>query len=163
VDLALPDEVPHGRCCHHHLAGHHAPGPVRGRQEGLGDHCDQRLCQLDPDLLLLVCGEHVDDAVHSLRRAARVQGAEHQVPGLRRGEGQGDGLQVPHLAYQDDVGVLPERRSQPGGERRGVHSDLALVYHSQTARVDELDRVFQCDDVSGAALVDEVHHGRQRG
>jgi hypothetical protein len=39
-------------------------------------------------------------------------GAEHQVAGLRGGQRQADGLEVTHLADQDDVRVLAQGRAQ---------------------------------------------------
>ncbi len=50
--------------------------------------------QLDPDLLLLLGREDVDDPVDRLRGVLGVQGGEDQVAGLGRGEGGRDGLEV---------------------------------------------------------------------
>ena len=62
--------------------------------------------ELHPDLLLLVGREHVDHAVDRLGRVLGVQGGEHQVAGLGRGQGDRDRLEIAQLADQDDVGIL---------------------------------------------------------
>ncbi len=56
-----------------------------------------------------------------------MQGAEHQVTGLGGGQRQPDGLQVAHLADQDDVGVLAQGRAQRLIEAERIASDFALV------------------------------------
>jgi hypothetical protein len=45
-----------------------------------------------------------------------VEGREDQVSGLGGGERRRHGLQVAHLADEDDVGVLAERGTEGGGE-----------------------------------------------
>ena len=106
MHLALADEVADGRRGHHDLAGRRASLAVRRRDELLRHHALQGGGELHAHLLLLVGREHVDDAVDRLRRVLRVQRREDQVTGLGRGDRGGDGLQVAHLADQDDVGVL---------------------------------------------------------
>ena len=59
-----------------------------------------------------------------------------------------DRLQVAHLADQDDVRVLAQGRVQRLGEAAGVDADLALVDQAVLARVHELDRVLDRDDVA---------------
>ena len=68
--------------------------------------------ELGADLLLLVGGEDVDDPVDRLRRRVGVQGGEDEVAGLGDASGRLDRLQVAHLADQDHVRVLPQRRAQ---------------------------------------------------
>jgi hypothetical protein len=92
-----------------------------------------------------------------------VQRAENQVAGLGCFDGDGHGLQIPHLAYQDNVGVLSERGAQGVFERARVQTDLALGHQTLLALVDELDGIFNGDDVIGASPVDEIHQCRQRG
>ena len=81
-----------------------------------------------------------------------VQRGKHQVAGLGRGDGRGDGLQVAHLADQDDVRVLAQGGPQGVGETRGVGADLALVDDALLVLVEELDRVLDGDDVAGCGL-----------
>ncbi len=92
------------------------PSPSAARHEHLADHRDQGDRQLHADLLLLVRRELVDDPVHGPRRARGVQGAEHQVPGLRGGDRRGDRLEVAHLAEEDHVRVLAQRAAHRLGE-----------------------------------------------
>ena len=109
VDLALTDEVADRRRRDQHL-GARPRGPCRRR---VGSSCWVQIpCsddgELHADLLLLVRGEHVDDAVDRLRRVLRVQRREHEVTGLRRGQRGRDRLEVTHLTDEDDVGVLAQ-------------------------------------------------------
>ena len=108
VGLALADQVADRRVGHEHLARHHAAGAVGGRQQLLGHDALQRDRQLHAHLALLVGGEHVDDAVDRLGGVLGVQGREHEVAGLGRGQGRGDRLEVAHLADEDHVGVLAQ-------------------------------------------------------
>jgi hypothetical protein len=82
-----------------------------------------------------------------------VQRAEHEVARLGRLDGDGDGLEVAHLADQHDVRVLAQRRAQRAKlEARRVLTDLALVHQALLVRVHELDRVLDRDDVVRRAV-----------
>ena len=83
--------------------------------------------ELDADLLLLVGGEGVDDAVDGAGRAGGVQRGEDQVAGFRGGDGGLDGLQVAHFADEDDVRVLAQGAAQALGKARHIDADFALV------------------------------------
>ena len=61
-----------------------------------------------------------------------------------------DGLEVAHLADQDDVGVLAQRAAQRLRERPRVDRHLALVDDRLLVAVQELDRVLDRHDVRGA-------------
>ena len=89
--------------------------------------------------------------------------AEHQVPGLRRLDGDRHRLEVAHLADEDDVGVLAQRGAQRVLERRGVEADLALVHEALLVLVHELERVLDRDDVIAALAVHVVHQRAERG
>ena len=73
-----------------------------------------------------------------------------------------DRLQVAHLADEDHVGVLAERRAEALGERRRVLADLALVDDAGPVPVQELDRVLDREDVLVAGVVDVVEQRRER-
>ena len=90
------------------------PPPIMGT-EPLRDDRLERAGELHPDLRLLLGGEHVDDAVDRLRGVVGVQRGEDEVAGLGDGERGRDGLDVAHLADEDDVGVLAEDRPQRRG------------------------------------------------
>ena len=70
---------------------------------------------------------------------------------------------VAHLAHEDHVGVFTQCRTQGVGEAVGVLVQLALVDEGFFTLVDELDRVFDGEDVCGLGFVDVVDHRRQRG
>ena len=79
------------------------------------------------------------------------------------GHGQADGFQVAHFAHQDSIRILAQRRFQRGGEGERHRPHLALVDQTLLGFVHEFDRVFHREDVAVLALVEVVHHGRQRG
>src|SRR5437588_1264996 len=114
--LALANQVAHRWGGHQDLARHRASGTVGGGHQLLGHHALQGDRQLHAHLSLLVGGQHVDHAVDGLRRVLGVQGGEYQVPGLGRGQRRRDRLQIAHLADQDHVGVLAQRRLERRGE-----------------------------------------------
>ena len=135
---------------------------VGGRQQRLRDDALQRAGELHANLLLLLGGEDVDDAVDRLRRALRVQGREDEVAGLGRRQRGRDRLEVAHLADEDHVRVLAQRGAQRVGERRRVDADLALVDDAAPVPVQELDRILDREDVLGARAVDLVDQRRER-
>src|SRR5947209_5151973 len=103
--------------------------------------------------VLLLARKHVDDAVDGLGGGAGMQRAEHQVTGLGGGERQADGLQVAHLADQDHIRILAQRRAQRLAEAERVAMHLALVDETALGLVHELDRILDGDDEIGRAHV----------
>ena len=130
--------------------------------EHLRDHTLERLREHHADLLLPVGRELIDERSIGARRGRRVQRAEHQVTGLRRLDRDRDRLEITQLADQHDVRVFAQRRAQRVLERVGVHTDLALRDQALLVLMDELDRVFDGDDVVGARAVDEVDQRAER-
>src|SRR5262249_35833599 len=55
IRFVLADQVLNGRRHHHHLEGRHQPLGL-ARQNGLGQHADQRRRELRPNLVLLLLG-----------------------------------------------------------------------------------------------------------
>src|SRR5664279_2852023 len=141
VRLTLADQVPDRGGGDEHFGGDGATTTVGGLAQCLADDALQRAGELHPDLLLLVGREHVDDAVDRLGGVLGVQGGEDEVAGLGGGERYRDGLQVPHLTDEDDVGVLPQHVLEGVPEGVRVLADLALVDHAGLVPVQELDRV----------------------
>jgi hypothetical protein len=94
--------------------------------------------------------------------AADSGGGERQVAGLGDPECGFDGLQVAHLADEDDVGVLAQGGAQRGREAVRVAVHFALVHQAAFVRVDVLDRVLDRENVLLALGVDLVEHRRQR-
>src|SRR3954447_9374866 len=139
VRLALTDEVAHRGCGHEDLRRDSATTTVGGLGERLADDALERAGELNPDLLLLVRWEDVDDTVDRLCRVLRVQGGEDEVTGLSSGERHGDRLEVTHLTDEDDVGVLAQHVLQGVLEGPGVLPHLALVDQAGLVAVEELD------------------------
>ena len=116
--------------------------------------------ELDPRLLLLMRGKHVDDAIDALGGRLGVQGGEHEMPRLRGGEGRLDGRHVPHLTHEDDVGILTQGGPQGARERQRVDPHLALDDDARSVLEEILDGILQGHDVE-LSLV--VHPVQQRG
>jgi pilus retraction protein PilT len=95
-------------------------------------------------------------------RVLGVKGGEDEVAGLGGGECGRDRLEVAHLADENHVGVLPQRRFQRFGEARRVRADLALVDDAALVPVHELDRILDGENVVGTGAVDLVDHRRER-
>ena len=110
----------------HDLEGGDAAGAVLAGHEGLGDDGDEGGGELGPDLLLLVGGEGVDDAVDGAGGAGGVEGGEDEVAGFGGGDGRLHGLEVAHFADEDDVRVLAEGAAEGLREGGDVDADFAL-------------------------------------
>ena len=162
LDLPLPDQVAHGVVRNQDLERSHAATAVGRRHQSLRDDTLERAGELHAHLVLLLGGEHVDDAVDRLGRTLGVQGREHEVPRLGRGQCRADRLEIAHLADEDHVRVLAQRCAQRLGERRCVATDLALVDDAISVPVQELDRILDREDVLAARAVDQVEHCCQR-
>src|SRR6266511_3487720 len=89
--LALADQVADGRSNHEHFHGEGDSLIVAARDELLGEDGVQHVGEVDAGLLLLVGREDVHDAVDALGRRLRVQGGEHEMTCLGRGERGFDG------------------------------------------------------------------------
>ncbi|SKN50460.1 Uncharacterised protein [Mycobacteroides abscessus subsp. massiliense] len=92
-----------------------------------------------------------------------MQRAENQVTGFGGGQGEGDGFRVAHLTDQNHVWVFAQGGTQGVGKAVGVLMQLALVDERLFALVDELNRVFDGQNVGRLGFVDVVDHCRQRG
>ena len=90
---------------------------------------------------MLGLGEGSDDAVDRLLGVVRVQRREDEVTGLGGGDRELHRRLVSHLAHEDDVRVLPQRRAQRRHELVGIDAEFALVDGGELVGVDELDRV----------------------
>ncbi len=162
LDLPLADQVPGRVVREQDLERGDAALAVGGREQRLRDDSLQRAREHDPNLLLLLGREDVDDPVDRAGRALGVQRAEHEVAGLGGGQRGADRLEVAHLADEDHVRVLAERGAERLAEAGGVDADLALVDDAALVAVDELDRVLDREDVIGAVAVDLVDHRGER-
>ena len=88
--------------------------------------------------------------------------SKHEVARFRRGDRQLNRFEIAHFPDHDDVGIFTKRSPQRPRERIGVKVHFALIHVAASRGDDELDRVFQRDDVVLAISVDLVNEGRQR-
>jgi hypothetical protein len=82
--FAFRDLVAHGGHGNQGLEGGHPALAVGLLDQRLRHDAHQVDGQLDPDLLLLVRGEHVNDPVHGLHGVGGVERGEHQVSPFQR-------------------------------------------------------------------------------
>ena len=75
-------------------------------QQPLGDHAKQDFGKLDPDLILLVGWEDVDDTVGSLGSGVGMERGQHQVAGFSDLQGRFHGFPVTHFPDHDHIWVF---------------------------------------------------------
>ncbi len=73
-----------------------------------------------------------------------------------------DRFQIAHFADEDDVGIFAQRVLERVREALGVRADFALVDDAALMAVDELDRIFDRDDVAAPLAIDLVDHRGER-
>src|SRR6185503_19718697 len=71
-------------------------------------------------------------------------------------------VEISNLTEEDDVWILTKHAPQRLREAAGVRSDFTLVDVAAVVAVQELDRIFNRDDVRVATLVDVLDHRRER-
>jgi len=160
--LVFPDEIADCRRAQHDFVSRQATAAGLSyqylRHYGLQGFCQQRAY-----LILFRAGEYIHDAMDGLGCRRRVQGAEHQVPGLCRGQRQGDGFPVAQLAYQDDVRVFAQGCAQSGVEAAHVTAHFPLGDQAILAFVNELDGILDGQDVFLSVGVDVIEKGCKAG
>src|SRR6185437_6919918 len=107
--------------------------------------------------------EDGDDTLNRLGGVEGVQSRENQVASFRGKQCRGNGFEVAHFPDQNDVGILTEGGAQCGGEIGSVDFDFALIDEALFVAMQELDGVFNGDEMVGTVGVDAVDHGGQRG
>src|SRR4029078_8654828 len=117
------------------------------RQQRLTDDAFEHERELRANLRLLVRWEYVDHAVDSGRSRIGVQGTKGQVARFRYAQSGFNGLQIAHLADEDNVRVFAQDGAEGLGEAFGIRVNFALVAQTILVRVHELDRIFDGDDV----------------
>src|SRR6266581_9730635 len=147
----------------HDFASRHAAFVIRAAHQALRDDGLQRGGKLQTNLFLFRRREDRDNTLNCFRGVESVQSGKNQVAGFRGEQRGGNSFEVAHFADQNHVGVLTQSGAQGSGEVRGVHFDFALVDEALLVAVQELDGVFDSDQVVGAVGVDAVDHGRQGG
>ena len=162
--LPFRDQLPDASRIDQHLDRRHSPLSVGAADQALADHGLQRHRQHRSDLVGRLDRERVHDPVEGLLGVVRVKSGKDEVSGLRRVHREFNRFGIPHLAHQDDVGILSEDAPEGLLERLHVASELALVDRAHLVRVDKLDGVLNRDDVDGLGLVEMLdHRGERRG
>ena len=70
---------------------------------------------------------------------------------------------VAHLTDHNDIRILAKHVLERVMERKRIKAHLALLDHRLVVLKNELDRIFQCDDVLFEVCVDVLDHRRERG
>ena len=83
------------------------------------------------------------------------------MPRLRRQDSRGDGLVVPHLSDEDDIGVLPQGTSKRLSKGNGVGSYLPLIDEALLVPNQVLNGVLDGDNMCRPVHVHMLDHGRQ--
>src|SRR5215469_9730931 len=161
--VGIDDAVANVRRGDHDFDGGDAAFVVGAAHQALRNDGFERGGKLQSNLFLLGRREDCDNTLNGLGGVESVQGGKHQVAGFGGEQCCGNGFQVAHFADQNHVGVLTESGAQRGGEVRGVHFDFALIDEALFIAVQELDRVFDGDEVVGTGGVDAVNDSRERG
>ena len=108
-------------------------------------------------------GEEVDDPVDGLVGTVGMQRREAEMPGFGEGDGVVHGRAIADFTHHDHVRCLPQRVLQRDFPTVGINTDLALGDDAFLVLVDELDRVFDGDDVTLTIAVAVINECRQRG
>src|SRR5579884_1302883 len=80
-----------------------------------------------------------------------------EVPGFSSGDGDAHGLWIPHFANYNNVGSLPQGRSEGGGKIRSVNSNLHLLDYALDMCVFVFDRIFDDDDMSRVMTINLIN------
>src|SRR5581483_9748294 len=147
VDFVFADQVADGRVRHQDFHGAGASLAADFRQQRLTHDAFQHERKLGANLRLLVRGEDVNNTVDGGRGRVGVQRAEGQVAGFGDAQRRLNRFQIAHFADEHHVRVFAERGAEGLGESLGIGVHLALVHQAILVLVDELDRVFDGDDV----------------
>jgi hypothetical protein len=147
---------------HQNLGGHHTPLSGAAWQQRLRDDALEHERELRAHLRLLMARKDVDDTIDRFSGGVRVQRGERQVTRLGNRERGLNRFEVAHFADEQHIRIFTQRVLQRVREALGIRADFALVDDAALMPVDELDRIFNGDDVAFALAVDLVDHGRQR-
>src|SRR4029450_9173383 len=146
----------------HDLDGRDAACSIFPLYEALRAHRPENARQLQPNLFLLVGWKDGDDPVDGFGGVDRVQGRADEVTGFSGKQPGLDRLEVPHLADQDDVGILPQGAADRLSERAGIDRDFALTDDGSNVAMEKLYWIFDGDAMGRAGLVHVVDHGGKR-
>src|SRR4029079_698514 len=120
---------------------HGDTGAALLRQEPLSDKVAERAGEASANDLLIRGGKNADDSLDGFRRVNGMQRGQYQMAGFGRRQRDLDRLAVAHLADQDHLRRLTQRRSKGEREGRRVGVQLALVNGVFLVLMQKLDRV----------------------
>src|SRR5437764_1133075 len=154
--VRIDDAVTNVRGGDHDFDRGNAAFVVGAAHQALGNDGLQRGGELQTNLLLLGRRKDRDNTLNGFGGVESVQGGEHKVAGFGGEQSGRNGFEVAHFADENHVRVLTKSGAQGGGEVGGVDFDFALIDEAFFIAVQELDGVFDGDDVVGARGVDAV-------
>ncbi len=117
-----------------------APRPVRAFQQQLCHDAAQRVGQHGAGLWLAIGGKHIHHAIDRFTRVIGMQRAKDQQTCLRGGKRERDGLQIPHFAHQNDIGIFAQGGFKPGCERDRIGGHFPLGDGAAFVVVHKFDR-----------------------
>src|SRR6267378_3514993 len=85
------------------------------------------------------------------------------MPGFGGGHGYAHSFRVAHFANHDNVRSLAQGGTKGGGEIGGVGTYFNLLDDAAYVLMLVLDGIFDDDDVTGFAAIDDVDEGGERG
>ncbi len=124
------------------------PPPTLGR-ESLADDVTQGIGQADAQLLFFSEGKETEDTVDGLAGVDRVKRAQDEVPGFRRHQRNFHRRAIAHFADQNHFRSLTKRGAQTVRIIVKIVSQFALIERGLERRMNELNRIFQGDNVNG--------------
>ncbi len=92
-----------------------------------------------------------------------MQGPKDQVAGFGCGNGEFNGLEVAHLADQNNIGVLAQGRLQGCGKGLSMATHFPLIDQALLTDVNKFDGILYGKDVLFAGFVHMIDHRRQGG
>ena len=90
-----------------------------------------------------------------------MQRRQRQVARFRNAQGRFDGLQIAHFTDEHHVRILAQRRAQGLSKTTRVSIDFTLVDETALVVVQELDRIFDRENVFVPLAIDFIDHGSQ--
>ena len=153
----------HG-CKRHHLDRGHAGHPFFNRLEKfLGDNALHVEGDGAANRAVHRIGKEVENTPDRGRCARGVDRSEYQVPCFGGVNGRHERLFVAHFAHQHDIGIFAHGMLHRDFEVFHIHADLTLIDQAFVFGVNELDGIFEREDVLAIETVDVVEHRGNRG
>ena len=162
-EVAVADEVLDRHGGFEHFAFRHADVQVGTELQALGNDPDQAIGQLRGDVALNFRGKGVDHPLQRLGAIGRMDRGQHQMPGLRRAQGQAHGFRLPHFPHHQHVRVLAQTVQQRLFKTGRVPPHFPLPDEGLARTKGEFNRAFNRHDVPGVAQIDRLDQRGQGG